>query len=142
MVLFLECYSSCRTNVFLLGLARAQADSVVLLLCREPCLHAKCLENVSWILDVWQLLIVDGQFLPCLVRVPTEKEMGHWSYILGEEAKELEKLWKTDPCPTLEDRSKPSTVEDLPHARLRYEDGFQFQLVLSAQVKAESENDK
>lgn len=138
----LECYNCCTTNVFLLGFVPAQGDSVVVLLCREPCLHAKGLEDMNWDLDAWQPLIVDGQFLPWLVRVPSEKEMARSRQIAISEANKLEELWKTNPVATLEDISKPSTVEDLPRAQLRYEDGYHFHRVFGSLVKAESENDR
>lgn len=138
----LECYNCCTTNVFLLGFVPAQGDSVVVLLCREPCLHAKGLEDMNWDLDAWQPLIVDGQFLPWLVRVPTEKEMGRSRQISVAEANKLEELWKANPAATLEDISKPSNVEELPRAQLRYEDGYHFQRVFGALVRAESENDR
>ena len=138
----LECYNCCTTNVFLLGFVPAQGDSVVVLLCREPCLHAKGLEDMNWDLDAWQPLIVDGQFLPWLVRVPTEKEMARSRQISVSEVNKLEELWKTDHSATLSDITKPSTVEELPRAELRYDDGYHFQLVFGALVKAESENDR
>lgn len=138
----LECYNCCTTNVFLLGFVPAQGDSVVVLLCREPCLHAKGLEDMNWDLDAWQPLIVDGQFLPWLVRVPSEKEMARSRQISISEAYKLEELWKSNSTATLEDISKPSTVEDLPRAQVRYEDGYHFQRVFSALVKAESENNR
>lgn len=138
----LECYNCCTTNVFLLGFVPAQGDSVVVLLCREPCLHAKGLEDMNWDLDAWQPLIVDGQFLPWLVRVPTEKEMGRARNFSVADANKLEELWKANPNASLEDIKKPSTVEDLPRAMLKYEDGYQFQRVFGALVKAESENDR
>ncbi|KAI0566443.1 RNA helicase [Gracilaria domingensis] len=138
----LECYNCCTTNVFLLGFVPAQGDSVVVLLCREPCLHAKGLEDMNWDLDAWQPLIVDGQFLPWLVRVPSEKEMARSRQITVAEANKLEELWKTDPKAALEDISKPSNIEELPRALLRYEDGYQFQRIFGALVKAESENDR
>lgn len=138
----LECYNCCTKNVFLLGFVPAQGDSVVVLLCREPCLHAKGLEDMNWDLDAWQPLIVDGQFLPWLVRVPTEKEMARSRQISIPEATKLEELWKQDPNATLEDISKPSNIEELPRAQLRYEDGYHFQRVFGALVRAESENDR
>lgn len=138
----LECYNCCTTNVFLLGFVPAQGDSVVVLLCREPCLHAKGLEDMNWDLEAWQPLIVDGQFLPWLVRVPTEKEMARSRQIPVAEANKLEELWKANPAATLEDISKPSNVEELPRALLRYEDGYHFQNVFGALVRAESENDR
>lgn len=138
----LECYNCCTTNVFLLGFVPAQGDSVVVLLCREPCLHAKGLEDMNWDLEAWQPLIVDGQFLPWLVRVPTEKEMARSRQISISEANKLEELWKTNPGATLEDISKPSNVEELPRAQLRYDDGYHFQRVFGALVKTESENDR
>lgn len=138
----LECYNCCTTNVFLLGFVPAQGDSVVVLLCREPCLHAKGLEDMNWDLDAWQPLIVDGQFLPWLVRIPSEKDMARSRQISVSEANKLEELWKSNPDATLEDISKPSNVEELPRAQLQYEDGYLFQRVFGALVKAESENDR
>lgn len=138
----LECYNCCTTNVFLLGFVPAQGDSVVVLLCREPCLHAKGLEDMNWDLDAWQPLIVDRQFLPWLVRVPTEKEMARSRQITVAEANKLEEMWKTNTTATLEDVQKPSTEEELPRAQLKYEDGYHFERVFGALVKAESENDR
>ena len=102
----LECYNCGTTNVFLLGFVPAQGDSVVVLLCREPCLHAKGLEDMNWDLDAWQPLIVDRQFLPWLVRVPTEKEMARSRQITVAEANKLEEMWKSNPNATLEDVPK------------------------------------
>lgn len=138
----LECYNCCNTNVFLLGFVPAQGDSVVVLLCREPCLHAKGLEDMNWDLDAWQPLIVDGQFLPWLVRVPSEKEMARSRKITVAESNKLELLWKSNPKASLEDISKPSDMEELPGVQLRYDDGYHFQRVFSALVRAESENDR
>lgn len=138
----LECYNCGTTNVFLLGFVPAQGDSVVVLLCREPCLHAKGLEDMNWDLDAWQPLIVDGQFLPWLVRVPTEKEMARSRQITVAEVNKLEQMWKSIPTATLEDITKPNNIEELPRAQLRYDDGYHFQRIFGTLVKAESENDR
>jgi len=138
----LECYNCGTTNVFLLGFVPAQGDSVVVLLCREPCLHAKGIADLNWDLDAWQPLIVDRQFLPWLVRVPTDKEMARSRQITVAEANKLEEMWKSNPTATLEDVQKPSTEEELPRAQLRYDDGYHFERVFGGLVKAESENDR
>lgn len=138
----LECYNCMTTNVFLLGFVPAQGDSVVVLLCREPCLHAKGLEDMDWDLDAWQPLIVDGQFLPWLVRPPSGKEMSRSRQISIAESSKLEELWKSNSQATLEDISKPSNVEELPRAELKYKDGYHFQRIYGALVRAESENDR
>lgn len=43
----LECYACGGRNVFLLGFIPAKAESVVVLLCRAPCLHSG-LKDANW----------------------------------------------------------------------------------------------
>ncbi len=70
----LECYNCGCRNVFLLGFIPAKQDSVVVLLCRDPCLQMNALKDLSWDMSQWLPLIDDRCFLPWLVKVPTEHE--------------------------------------------------------------------
>ena len=65
----LECYNCGCCNVFLLGFITAKADSVVVLLCHQPCAAATNLKDMNWDPTQWQPLIQDRQFLPWLVKV-------------------------------------------------------------------------
>lgn len=44
----LECYSCAVRNVFVLGFIPAKADSVVVLLCRQPCAAQSSLKDMNW----------------------------------------------------------------------------------------------
>jgi regulator of nonsense transcripts 1 len=138
----LECYACSSTNVFLLGFVPAQGDSVVMLLCREPCLHQKGLDDLKWDVSAWQPLIVERQFLPWVVAVPSAQDVARSRQITQAQAAKLEELWKSNPAATLEDTEKPADDDDLPRALLQYEDGYHFQRVLGALIKVESENDR
>jgi len=56
-------------NVFLLGFIPAKSESVVVLLCRDPCANAAVLKDMNWDLSQWLPLIDDRCFLPWLVKV-------------------------------------------------------------------------
>ena len=100
----LECYNCGCRNVFLLGFIPAKSDSVVVLLCREPCLNSvrvracahmcarACVpcwradlasarfawqgqvKDMDWDLTQWLPLIDDRCFLPWLVKTPSDSE--------------------------------------------------------------------
>ena len=55
----LECYSCGLKNVFILGFIPAKADSVVVLLCRQPCAAQNSLKDMNWEQDQWKPLISD-----------------------------------------------------------------------------------
>ena len=66
----LECYNCGSRNIFVLGFIPAKADSVVVLLCRQPCASASIAKDQNWDLAQWQPLIQDRCFLPWLVKEP------------------------------------------------------------------------
>ena len=68
----LECYNCGCRNVFLLGFISAKSESVVVLLCREPCLNVGALKDMNWDLSQWQPLIDDRCFLQWLVKVSVD----------------------------------------------------------------------
>lgn len=60
--------------MFLLGYIPAKSDSVVVLLCREPCLATGALKDMDWDLKQWSPLIEDRAFVDWLIKAPSEKE--------------------------------------------------------------------
>ena len=106
----LECYSCGTRNVFLLGFIPAKGDSVVVLLCREPCLSMGALKDMGWDLNQWTPLIEDKQFLSWLVRVPTEKELLRCRQITTKQINKLEEAWRENPSATLYDLDKPGNL--------------------------------
>lgn len=44
----LECYACAVKNVFVLGFIPAKAESVVVLLCRQPCAAQSSLRDMNW----------------------------------------------------------------------------------------------
>mmetsp|Transcript_19362 Transcript_19362/g.8988 ORF Transcript_19362/g.8988 Transcript_19362/m.8988 type:complete len:80 (-) Transcript_19362:387-626(-) len=53
----LECYSCGQKNIFLLGFVPCRTDSVVVLLCRDPCLNANAMKTEKWDINNWCPLI-------------------------------------------------------------------------------------
>lgn len=66
----LECYNCGCRNVFLLGFISATTDSVVVLLCRDPCLYVNALNDLNLDLSQWWRPLIDDRCcLPWLVKV-------------------------------------------------------------------------
>jgi hypothetical protein len=105
----LECYNCGTRNVFLLGFIPAKTDSVVVLLCREPCLNLGALKDQGWDLTLWQPIVEDRCFLPWLVKQPSQREMDRARPVSGDQIAALEALWRTKPTATLEDLGKPDS---------------------------------
>ncbi|XP_047319933.1 regulator of nonsense transcripts 1 homolog [Impatiens glandulifera] len=138
----LECYNCGCRNVFLLGFISAKTDSVVVLLCREPCLNVNALKDMNWDLSQWCPLIDDRCFLQWLVKVPSEQEQLRARQISAQQINKIEELWKTNPDATLEDLEKPG-IDDEPHpVVLKYEDAYQYQNVFAPLIKLEADYDK
>ncbi|XP_074649914.1 regulator of nonsense transcripts 1-like [Tubulanus polymorphus] len=136
----LECYSCGCRNIFLLGFIPAKADSVVVLLCRQPC--ATRSNDMNWEASSWQPLIQDRQLLSWLVKVPSEPEQLRARQISAMQINKLEELWKDNPEATLEDLEKPGVDEEPQQVLLRYEDAYQYQNIFGPLVKLESDYDK
>jgi len=138
----LECYSCGSRNVFLLGFIPAKAESVVVLLCRDPCATASGVKDMNWDHVQWQPLIDDRCFLPWLVKVPSEQEQLRSRHISAQQINKLEELWKTNPEASLEDLERPG-VDDEPQPVLpKYEDAYQYQNIFGPLVKLEADYDK
>lgn len=74
----LECYNCGCRNVFLLGFIPAKTESVVVLLCRDPCANSSALKEMNWDLSQWQPLVEDRCFLSWLVKVPSDQEQSRY----------------------------------------------------------------
>ncbi|XP_035667154.1 regulator of nonsense transcripts 1-like isoform X1 [Branchiostoma floridae] len=138
----LECYNCGCRNVFLLGFIPAKADSVVVLLCRQPCATQSNLKDMNWDQTQWQPLIQDRCFLPWLVKVPSEHEQLRARQITAQQINKLEEIWKENPNATLEDLEKPGVDEEPQAVLLRYEDAYQYQNILGPLVKLEADYDR
>ncbi|KAI3523740.1 hypothetical protein L1887_02100 [Cichorium endivia] len=138
----LECYNCGCRNVFLLGFISAKTESVVVLLCREPCLNVNALKDMNWDLSQWCPLIDDRCFLQWLVKVPSEQEQLRARHISAQQINKVEELWKTNPDATLEDLEKPGVDDEPQPVALKYEDAYQYQNVFAPLIKLEADYDK
>ncbi|KAF9623720.1 hypothetical protein IFM89_004273 [Coptis chinensis] len=138
----LECYNCGCRNVFLLGFISAKTESVVVLLCREPCLSVNALKDMNWDLSQWCPLIDDRCFLQWLVKIPTEQEQLRARQISAQQINKVEELWKTNPDASLEDLEKPGVDDEPQPVALKYEDAYQYQNVFAPLVKLEADYDK
>jgi regulator of nonsense transcripts 1 len=138
----IECYNCGSKNVFLMGFIPAKNDSVVVLLCREPCLSNGALKDMGWDLTQWMPLIEDRSFLPWLVKVPTDKEQLRVRQISTAQVNKLEELWRENPQATFQDLDRPGIDEEVQSTLLQYEDGYHFQNILAPLVKLEAEYDR
>ncbi|XP_058084777.1 regulator of nonsense transcripts 1 homolog isoform X2 [Magnolia sinica] len=138
----LECYNCGCRNVFLLGFISAKTESVVVLLCREPCLSVNALKDMNWDLSQWCPLIDDRCFLQWLVKIPSEQEQLRARQISAQQINKVEELWKTNPDASLEDLKKPGVDEEPQPVALKYEDAYQYQNVFAPLIKLEADYDK
>lgn len=138
----LECYNCGCRNIFLLGFIPAKSDSVVVLLCREPCLALGALKDMDWDLTQWMPLIEDKSFLSWLVKVPSEREQLMSTQISATQINMIEELWREKPDATLLDLERGSAEEVVQETLLQYEDGYHFQNTVAPLIKLEAEYDR
>ncbi|CAF1360836.1 unnamed protein product [Rotaria magnacalcarata] len=138
----LECYNCGCRNAFLLGFIPAKADSVVVLLCRQPCASQSALKDMNWDPSQWQPLIQDRCFLTWLVKIPSEQEQLRARQITAQMINRLEELWKENPDATITDLDKPGIDEEPQQCSLRYEDAYQYQNIFGPLVKMEADDDR
>ncbi|KAG5455660.1 MAG: RNA helicase-domain-containing protein, partial [Olpidium bornovanus] len=138
----LECYNCGCRNVFLLGFIPAKSDTVVVLLCRQPCASMPSSKDLNWDTSQWLPLISDRSFLPWLVKVPTATENQRARQISSHQINKLEELWKENSEASLDDLERPG-VDDAPQpVLLRYEDAYQYQNIFGPLVKLEADYDR
>lgn len=135
-----ECYNCGSKNVFMLGFIPAKSDTVVVLLCRQPC--AAISKDISWNAALWAPLIDDRSFLSWLVKPPSETEQLRSRQISFSQINRLEDLWRENANATLEDLEKPGVDDEPQPIMLRYEDAYQYQNIFGPLVKIEADYDK
>ncbi|GLB34623.1 putative AAA domain containing protein [Lyophyllum shimeji] len=135
-----ECYNCGSKNVFMLGFIPAKSDTVVVLLCRQPC--AAVSKDISWNAQLWAPLIDDRSFLSWLVKPPSETEQLRSRQISFNQINRLEDLWRENANATLEDLEKPGVDDEPQPILLRYEDAYQYQNIFGPLVKIEADYDK
>ncbi|KAK3942320.1 regulator of nonsense transcripts 1 [Diplogelasinospora grovesii] len=139
----LECYNCATKNVFILGFIPAKSDTVVVLLCRQPCAASTSAKDMSWDISRWQPLIEDRCFLPWLVAPPTDAEQLRARHLTPPMIAKLEEMWKEAPGATVADLEKGAGVDDDPHpVLLKYDDPYHYQNIFGPLVKMESDYDK
>ncbi|BES94730.1 nonsense-mediated mRNA decay protein 1 [Nesidiocoris tenuis] len=138
----LECYSCGVRNVFVLGFIPAKADSVVVLLCRQPCAAQSSLKDMNWDQEQWKPLITDRCFLTWLVKVPAEQDQLRARQVSATQIAKMEELWRDNADATFSDLEKPGVDEEPQQVLLRYEDGYQYQNIFGPLVKLEADYDK
>ncbi|GAA5916537.1 hypothetical protein JCM8208_005043 [Rhodotorula glutinis] len=137
-----ECYSCGAKNVFILGFIPAKSDTVVVLLCRQPCAAMQSSKDIVWDTTQWSPLIEDRSFLSWLVKVPSEQEQLRARQITFHQINKLEELWRDNANATLEDLEKPGVDDEPQPILLRYEDAYQYQNIFGPLVKIEADYDK
>ncbi|KAI8946476.1 P-loop containing nucleoside triphosphate hydrolase protein [Xylaria longipes] len=139
----LECYNCGTKNVFLLGFIPAKSDTVVVLLCRQPCAATSSSKDMSWDISRWQPLIEDRTFLSWLVSAPTDAEQLRARHLTPPQIAKLEEMWKDDANATVADLEKAASIDDDPlPVLLKYDDPYQYQNIFGPLVKMESDYDK
>lgn len=139
----LECYNCGTKNVFLLGFIPAKSDTVVVLLCRQPCASMPSSKDMNWDTSRWQPLIEDRSFLPWLVAAPTDAEQLRARHLSPQMIARLEELWKENASATVQDLEKGAGVDDEPASvQLRYDDAYQYQNIFGPLVKIEADYDR
>jgi regulator of nonsense transcripts 1 len=139
----LECYNCGCKNVFLLGFITATSDSVVVLLCRSPCLNVPQIKEMNWDLASWMPLIEDRSFLPWLVKLPSDEETLKSRSMPAAALNKMEELWKVNPDASLEDGELPGLVEAEPDAVLvTYDDALHYKKIFDPLIKLEADYDE
>jgi regulator of nonsense transcripts 1 len=139
----LECYNCGTKNVFMLGFIPAKSDTVVVLLCRQPCAANTSTKDMSWDISRWQPLIEDRSFLNWLVQQPTDTEQLRARHLTPPMIAKLEEMWKETPTATVADLEKGAGVDDDPQpVLLKYDDPYHYQNIFGPLVKMESDYDK
>ncbi|KOS22004.1 Regulator of nonsense transcripts 1 -like protein [Escovopsis weberi] len=139
----LECYNCGTKNAFLLGFIPAKSDTVVVLLCRQPCAASTSNKDMNWDTSLWEPLIEERAFLSWLVTPPSDAEQLRARHLSPSTIAKLEEMWKLEPEATVEDLEKVSNVDDDPNpVLLKYDDPYHYQNIFGPLVKMESDYDK
>ncbi|PLB36416.1 putative regulator of nonsense transcripts [Aspergillus candidus] len=128
----LECYN-CGTK---------NSDTVVVLLCRQPCAAMPSSKDMNWDTSRWQPLIEDRSFLPWLVAQPSDQEQLRARHLSPQLIAKLEEMWKENSQATFSDLEKATAVDDEPApVLLRYDDAYQYQNIFGPLLKESQSQD-
>jgi len=137
-----ECYHCGSKNVFILGFIPAKGETVVILLCRQPCASLPSGKETQWDASQWMPLVEDRSLLSWLVKVPSSHEQVQARAITSGQAARLEEVWKEDAEATVADLNKPGIDEEPQPVLLRYEDAYHYQNIFGPLVKIEADYDR
>lgn len=130
-------------NVFILGFIPAKSDTVVVLLCRQPCAAMPSTKDMNWDISRWQPLIEDRCFLTWICQQPSDQEQMRARHLSPQMIVKLEEMWKENANATIADLEKGAGVDDEPAPVLyRYDDAYQYQNVFGPLVKIEADYDR
>eukprot|EP00388_Colpodella_angusta_P022269 GDKJ01056892.1.p1 GENE.GDKJ01056892.1~~GDKJ01056892.1.p1 ORF type:complete len:1147 (-),score=287.37 GDKJ01056892.1:371-3811(-) len=140
----LECYTCGCKNVFQLGFVPADADGVVVLICRDVCLHATSTRdsNSQWQIDQWQPLVENKSLLPWLARAPTADEISSQPYreLSLKTMRNLEVFWRSSSTQNAPSSMTALMLEDCTDKiPLRFESDEQYRKVFRPLITLESE---
>ncbi|GMT27754.1 hypothetical protein PFISCL1PPCAC_19051, partial [Pristionchus fissidentatus] len=138
----LECFQCGARNVFQLGFIPAQAEYVLVILCRAPCAQQASQLGENWVADDWTPLVQEKALLSWLVAVPSQGVQSRARQIKAGQIFKLEDVWKDNPKATLEDIEKVGFTTDLETVPLAYQDAFQYRRIFAALVEEEAEFDR
>ena len=141
----LECFNCGSKNVFLLGFIPSKLDSVVVLICREPCLvsnQVSALRDGNWDLSLWQPLIEERSFVPWLVKPPDLDAEARYAPLTNMEINQLEKLWRKDPKATMAESLSSVPELEPDSVPLRFQDAYEYQRVFAPLITLEAAYDK
>ncbi len=110
---FPQGYNCGSKNVFLLGFIPAKSDTVVVVLCRQPCAALTSSKDIIWDTSQWSAIIDDRSFLTWLVHEPSEAEQSRARQVTYAQVGRLEELWRDDPNAKLEDAERLEGEEEL-----------------------------
>ncbi|CAG9464040.1 unnamed protein product [Pedinophyceae sp. YPF-701] len=141
----LECYVTGSRNVFNLGFVPLRSENTVVVLSRTCPPGSPELRDLDLDLQSWQPLIEDRQFVPWLVKIPSQEAVMRARHLSTAQLRGLEAAWSKNPSARLEDieRGEVGTGETEPErVLLRYEDAYHYQNLWAPLVKLEGDHDR
>lgn len=139
----LECYHCGNKNIFQLGYIPAKTDSVVVLLCRQPCAMGSSSKDANWDMDSWTPLIKERGLLTWLLQQPSPKAMKRGREVNPSQIVKIEELWKSNADATFDDLNMLTMVEEqVERVLLRYENAIQFRNIMLPLVNLEADQDR
>ena len=138
----LECYNCGTKNVFILGFIPAKSDTVVVLLCRQPCASQSSSKDM-WDTSRWESLIEERGFLTWLVQQPSDEEQIRARHTMTSTMAKLEEMWKTDANATLDDLENAANLDDEPEPiKMTYANARDYVNIYAPLIKMESDYDR